>query len=69
MIMSRMHAPWQLYLFYGVIFGIGLSSVDVISMTTIARWFTAKRGLMTGIVNVNIDSHMGRIEAALGETD
>ena len=50
LLMSRVTAPWQLYLFYGIIFGIGLSSIDVIAMTTIARWFTRKRGMMTGIV-------------------
>jgi MFS family permease len=52
LLMSRLAAVWQLYLFYGIIFGIGLSSIDVIAMTTIARWFTRKRGMMTGIVKV-----------------
>ena len=52
LLMSRLTAVWQLYLFYGIIFGIGLSSIDVIAMTTIARWFTLKRGMMTGIVKV-----------------
>jgi MFS family permease len=52
MLMSRLTAVWQLYLFYGIIFGIGLSSVDVIAMSTIARWFARKRGMMTGIVKV-----------------
>ena len=52
LLMSRLTSLWQLYLFYGIIFGIGLSSVDVIALTTIARWFTRKRGTMTGIVKV-----------------
>ncbi len=52
LLMSRLSAIWQLYLFYGVIFGIGLSSIDVIALTTIARWFTKNRGMMTGIVKV-----------------
>jgi MFS family permease len=51
-LMSKLTAVWQLYLFYGIIFGIGLSSVDVIAMSTIARWFARKRGMMTGIVKV-----------------
>jgi MFS family permease len=52
LLMSRLDAIWQLYLFFGVIFGIGLSSIDVISLTTIARWFVKKRGIVTGIVKV-----------------
>jgi MFS family permease len=52
MLMSQVHELWQLYLFYGVIFGIGLSGVDVIALTTTARWFSYSRGIMTGIVKV-----------------
>ncbi|MEJ2219693.1 MAG: MFS transporter [Desulfobacterales bacterium] len=51
-LMSRLEAIWQLYLFFGTIFGIGLSTVDVIALTTIARWFVRKRGIVTGIVKV-----------------
>jgi len=52
LLMSRLNAIWQLYLFYGVIVGIGFSSIDVIPLSTTARWFTKKRGIMTGIVKV-----------------
>ncbi len=52
MLMSQAHGLWQLYLFYGFIFGIGLSSIDVIALTTIARWFTIRRGMMTGLIKV-----------------
>lgn len=52
MLMSRVEEIWQLYLFYGIIFGIGLSAVDVIALTTTARWFSHSRGIMTGIVKV-----------------
>ncbi len=52
LLMSRLDAVWQLYLFYGVILGIGLSSIDVIALSTTARWFVKKRGVMTGIVKV-----------------
>jgi MFS family permease len=51
-LMSRVVTVQQLYLYYGIIFGIGLSSIDVIALTTIARWFSRKRGMMTGIVKV-----------------
>jgi len=50
--MSGLGAVWQLYLFYGIIIGIGLSSIDVIALSTTARWFVKKRGIMTGIVKV-----------------
>jgi MFS family permease len=49
---SQVSALWHLYLIFGLIFGIGLSSVDVIALTTIARWFTRNRGKMTGLVKV-----------------
>jgi MFS family permease len=52
LLMSRLETIWQLYLFFGIIFGIGLSTVDVISLSTIARWFIRKRGIVTGIVKV-----------------
>jgi len=52
LLMSRITTIWQLYFFYGIIFGIGLSSIDVIPLSTIARWFTENRGMMTGIVKV-----------------
>jgi len=52
LLMSQLSAMWQLYLFYSVIVGMGLSSTDVIPLTTTARWFVRKRGMMTGIVKV-----------------
>lgn len=52
MLMSRMDTILELYLYFGLVFGIGLSSIDVIPLTTIARWFPEKRGTMTGIVKV-----------------
>lgn len=51
-LMARLTTLWELYLFYGIIFGMGLSSIDVIALTTIARWFSHSRGFMTGIVKV-----------------
>ena len=49
---SRTETLWQLYLFYGFIVGIGLSSIDVIALSTTARWFTYRRGIVTGLVKV-----------------
>ena len=52
MLMSQVTEIWQLYVFYGIIFGIGLSAIDVIALTTTARWFSHARGFMTGVVKV-----------------
>jgi len=52
LLMSRLQALWQLYLIYGVLVGIGFSTHDVITLSTVARWFTRRRGMMSGIVKV-----------------
>jgi MFS family permease len=56
LLMSRINAQWQLYLFYSLLFGIGLSAVDVIALSTTARWFVRRRGVMTGIVKMGTGS-------------
>lgn len=52
LLMSQVRGIWQLYLFYGVIVGIGLSAIDVVLLSTVARWFIKKRGIMSGVVKV-----------------
>lgn len=49
-LMAAMHSPWQLIVLYGCFVGIGLATHDVVTLSTIARWFPKKRGMMTGIV-------------------
>lgn len=49
LLISQVSAIWQLYLFYGVMIGVGLSGVFVPLASTIARWFVKRRGMMTGI--------------------
>jgi len=51
-LMAAVNSTWQLYLFYGLVAGIGLGGIDVIPLSTVARWFKKKRGLMTGIIKV-----------------
>jgi MFS family permease len=51
---SQISAVWQLYLFYGVIVGAGLGGTFVPLTSTTARWFVAKRGLMTGFVTAGV---------------
>jgi len=50
--MSQMGAAWQLYLLYGLLVGIGFATHDVITLSTVARWFIRRRGMMTGLVKV-----------------
>ncbi len=47
---SRATSLWQAYLFYGVVVGMGVSALDVVVLSTIARWFTSRRGSANGIV-------------------
>jgi MFS family permease len=50
LLMSQINALWQLYLFYGVIAGIGMGGLWIPLVSPIIRWFEAKRSLMTGII-------------------
>ena len=50
LLMSQISTIWQLYLFYGVIVATGVSAFLVPLLSTVARWFVKRRGLMTGIV-------------------
>ena len=50
LLMSQINAVWQLYLFYGVIVGIGMGLYWVPLMAIVPRWFVQRRALMLGIV-------------------
>lgn len=52
MALSVLQSPWQLYLFWGLLVGMGLSTHDVVTLSTIARWFPRRRGLFSGIVKM-----------------
>ena len=47
-LLFRMQAVWELYLYLGLLTGIGLAAHDVTTLSTIARWFVRRRGLMSG---------------------
>jgi len=49
-LMSQVSDVFQLYLFYGILVGAGMSGSFVPLTSTVARWFFKRRGLMTGIV-------------------
>jgi len=52
LLMSQVDTIWQLYLFYGVIVGIGISAVDVSLLSAVARWFISRKAVMSGIIKV-----------------
>lgn len=54
LLMSRTNSIWQLFLFYGVLVGIGIGGFWAPILSPIARWFTARRGMMMGIVTSGI---------------
>lgn len=49
-LMAQISNISHLYLFYGILVGIGMSGSFVPLTSTVARWFVKRRGLMTGIV-------------------
>jgi MFS family permease len=49
-LVARVESLWHLYLFVGVMAGVGMSGFYVLSTSTVARWFEAQRGLALAIV-------------------
>ncbi|HEX7474495.1 MAG TPA: MFS transporter, partial [Dehalococcoidales bacterium] len=49
-LMYFVHSAWQLYLFYGIVIGIGMGAMFVPLLSITARWFNLRRNLMTGLV-------------------
>ena len=49
-LVSTVGALWQLYLFVGLLGGVGTSSFYLLSAATIARWFRERRGLALSLV-------------------
>jgi len=50
LLLSRTDSLWRFYLYYGVIIGLAMGGNYIPLISTVARWFVANRGLMTGIV-------------------
>lgn len=51
-LISQVTAPWQLFAIFGTFLAVGLSTHDVVTLSTIARWFQRKRGIMSGVIKV-----------------
>jgi len=49
-LMFQLQSLWQLYAAIGIVVGIGMSTQDVVTLSTVARWFEHRRGAMSGIV-------------------
>ena len=47
---AQVNSMWQLYLVYGLLVGVGMGGFWTPLVAVVARWFVARRGLMTGIV-------------------
>lgn len=54
-LVSTVDALWQLYLFVGVLSGLGMSSFYLLSATTVAHWFHERRGLALALVLVGFN--------------
>jgi MFS family permease len=52
--LSRMHALWHLYVFYGMLVGGGVGAFTVPLTSTVMRWFSQRRGLVVAIANCGI---------------
>lgn len=49
---------WELYICYGLIIGLGMSAGWAPLTATLARWFTAGRGLAMGVMSIGISIGM-----------
>ncbi len=51
-LLSLVTEPRHAILLFGIAVGIGMATHDIVTLSTIARWFNTKRGQMTGVVKV-----------------
>ncbi len=51
-LMSQVTQSWQIILIFATFLGLGLGTHDVVTLSTVARWFENGRGVMTGLAKV-----------------
>ena len=51
-LLGQISEPWQLFLLFCTLIGLGLGTHDVVTLSTVARWFERHRGIMSGVVKV-----------------
>ena len=56
LLLTWLQSLWQLYLLYGLLVAVGFGALEVITLSTVARWFVRRRGMMSGIVKVGTGS-------------
>ncbi|MEM7042106.1 MAG: MFS transporter [Pseudomonadota bacterium] len=49
-LISQIAEPWHLFFIFGLFIGLGMSTHDVVTLSSVARWFDKRRGMMTGVV-------------------
>ncbi|MGI9419760.1 MAG: MFS transporter [Geminicoccaceae bacterium] len=49
-LISQVAEPWHLFAIFGLFIGLGMSTHDVVTLSSVARWFNRRRGMMTGVV-------------------
>ena len=60
-LVSTVNALWQLYLFVGLLGGVGMSSFYLLAAATVTHWFDERRGLALALVLVGFN--LGYISA------
>ena len=58
-LVATVGALWQLYLFVGVLGGIGMSSFYLLSTATVSHWFDADRGMALALVLIGFNFGYG----------
>jgi len=48
-LMTNINTLWEFYIYYGILFSIGMAGGFAPVMSTVSRWFKAKRGLAIGL--------------------
>lgn len=51
-LISQVSQPWHLYAVFALLIGLGLATHDVVTLSTVARWFERRRGIMTAVVKL-----------------
>ena len=51
-LISQVGEPWHLFLIFAVFIALGMAAHDVVTLSTVARLFDKRRGIMTGVVKL-----------------
>jgi MFS family permease len=54
-LVSTVDALWQLYLYVGILGGVGMSSFYLLAASTVTRWFEGRRGMALALVLVGFN--------------